>query len=90
MLAEWDRELRHFWHYGQTMCRRIFPVALQRLVLTYAETMIKAYKQFFAPEKEKEDPALPIEWVRATFHGGPSGKPSVDGNRPNCRCGLLA
>ena len=39
----------------------------------------------FAPEKE--DPALPIEWVHATFHGGPSGTPSVDGNRPNCPCG---
>jgi len=64
-----------------------FPSAFSGLVLTYAETMIKAYKQYFAPEKEKEDPALPIEWVRATFHGGPSGTPSVDGNRPHCRCG---
>jgi hypothetical protein len=55
------------------------------LLLRYAEMLIRGYKQFI----NKEDPTLPIEWVRATFNGGPGATPdpSVKENRPSCRCG---
>jgi hypothetical protein len=58
------------------------PSIFHGLVLTYAETLIRGYKEFI----NKEDATLPIEWVRATFKGGAGATPGVDGNRPNCPC----
>jgi hypothetical protein len=67
------------------LCADEFVTApLRGLVVTWAEGLIRGYKQFI----NKEDPTLPIAWMKATFEGGPSATPSkVTENRPNCRCG---
>lgn len=51
--------------------------------LGWAEMLIRAYKRF---GPWVEPPEVPIAWTRATFRGGPSGKPSIPGNRPKCTC----
>lgn len=58
------------------------PSIFNGALLIYAEGLIRGYKQFI----NKEDPTLPIAWVKATFNGGPSATPGVPGNRPNCAC----
>ncbi|TXL70058.1 hypothetical protein FHP25_36205 [Vineibacter terrae] len=58
------------------------PSIFQSAVLLYAETLCRGYKQFI----NKEDPTLPIEWIRATFNGGAGAAPKIAGNRPNCPC----
>jgi hypothetical protein len=66
------------------LCAEEFlPSFLGGVLLTYAETLIRGYKAFL----NKEDPTLPLAWIRATFDGGPSGVPTDAGNRPDCRCG---
>ncbi|MBC8164806.1 MAG: LysM peptidoglycan-binding domain-containing protein [Bryobacteraceae bacterium] len=64
------------------LCRDEFPVKFM-FALKMAETLIKTYK---AIGPHPEDPALPIAWLLATFNGGPTGKPVVAGNRPQCKC----
>ena len=65
------------------LCAEEFmPSFAQGLLLTYAEGLIRGYKQFI----NKEDPSLPIAWMKATFNGGPAATPSGAGNRPNCKC----
>lgn len=62
---------------------RFNPVARAVFSLSWAETLIRAYKRFGAnPEGAK----LPIAWTRATFNGGPRGVPTEPGNRPRCGC----
>ncbi len=51
--------------------------------LTWAKTLIRAYKKF---GQNPEGAVLPIAWTEATFNNGPRGVPSVSGNRPKCRC----
>jgi hypothetical protein len=65
------------------LCAQEFmPSLLQKSLLLHAEALIRGYKQFI----NKEDPTLPIAWVRATFNGGPTAVPAVAGNRLNCKC----
>jgi hypothetical protein len=65
------------------LCAEEFmPAQLHGALLMYAEGLIRGYKQFI----NKEDPTLPIAWLKATFNGGPSATPTVQENRPNCRC----
>jgi hypothetical protein len=45
------------------------------------EQLIKTYKSMGA---HPEDPTHPLNWVRATYHGGPTGTPVGSGNRPSC------
>ncbi len=51
--------------------------------LTWAKTLIKAYKRF---GQNPEGAILPIAWTEATFNGGPFGVPILPGNRPKCKC----
>jgi len=64
------------------LCRDESPIKFS-LALKWAETLIKTYKALGA---HPEDPTLPIAWMLATFSGGPLGKPTVAGNRPQCKC----
>jgi len=64
------------------LCRDEFPIKFA-LALQVAEGLIRAYKSV-GPHPEGAD--LPIAWLRATFNGGPSAKPSIPGNRPQCKC----
>jgi len=65
------------------LCAEAFlPSFAQGILLTYAEGLIRGYKQFI----NKEDPSLPIAWMKATFNGGVGATPAGTGNRPNCRC----
>jgi len=54
-----------------------------RFALQMATNLIRLYKSAGA---HPEDAALPIAWVEATYHGGPTGRPTLPGNRPQCRC----
>lgn len=67
------------------LCADAFlPALLRGVVLTYAtQILIRGYKALI----NKEDPTLPIAWVRATFENGPAGVPRIASNRPNCACG---
>jgi hypothetical protein len=49
----------------------------------YGERLIRAYKKFGGTQSEPniEDP---ISWYRATFTGGPGGRPPTNGNRAGC------
>lgn len=71
------------------LCAEEFvPSILQGLVLTYAGTLIRAYKAFRPdPTGVTSDPSLPLAWMAATFNGGPGGVPKEAGNRPHCSCG---
>jgi hypothetical protein len=51
--------------------------------ITWAETLIKAYKKFGS---NPEGAVVPLAWTRATFDGGPRGVPTIPGNRPKCKC----
>jgi LysM domain len=64
------------------LCRDEFPLKF-RLALQMAENLIRAYKSIGA---HPEDATLPLAWLRATYNGGPSGRPSNPGNRPQCKC----
>jgi hypothetical protein len=54
-----------------------------RFALEMAVNLIRTYKKIGA---HPEDSTLPIAWVQATFHGGPTGRPTQPGNRPQCKC----
>jgi hypothetical protein len=65
-----------------SLCQNEFPKMFffaQKL----AETLIRTYKSM---GPHPEDPTLPLAWFRATFNGGPAGKPPDPGNRPQCKC----
>lgn len=64
------------------LCHDEFPVRFA-FALQMATRLIQAYKALGA---HPEDADLPIAWVNATYHGGPTGRPTAPGNRPNCRC----
>jgi hypothetical protein len=64
------------------LCHDEFPVKYA-LALKMAEGLIRTYKSI-GPHPQDAD--LPIAWLRATYNGGPSGKPSEAGNRPHCKC----
>jgi hypothetical protein len=52
--------------------------------LEWAKMLVRAYKTH---GPVPEDPTLPINWVEATYNGGPTAVPSLPGNRPKCNCG---
>jgi hypothetical protein len=64
------------------LCHDEFPIKFA-LALQMAETLIKTYKSI---GPHPEDPTLPLAWLRATYYGGPTGKPTNPGNRPQCKC----
>ncbi len=64
------------------LCRDEFSTKF-RFALQMAEALIRTYKSL---GPHPEDPTLPLAWVRATYNGGPSGRPSNPGNRPQCNC----
>jgi hypothetical protein len=64
------------------LCKDEFPFKFA-LALQMGEALIRTYKSI---GPHPEDPTLPIAWVRATFNGGSSAKPSNSGNRPQCKC----
>ncbi len=51
--------------------------------LTWATTLIRAYKRF---GQNPEGAVLPVAWTQATYNSGPSGRPTIPGNRPKCQC----
>jgi hypothetical protein len=59
------------------------PALLTVYSLTWAETLIKAYKKFGA---NPEGAIVPLAWTQATFNGGVRGVPTIPGNRPKCKC----
>lgn len=65
------------------LCRDEFPFKFGLARLT-SEALIRSYKAI-GPHPEGAE--LPISWFRATYNGGPTGVPTVAGNRPQCGAG---
>ena len=63
------------------LCHDYFPVKYGE-ALAQAELLVRGYKLMFS----KEDATLPVAWLRATYHHGPSGVPPNPSNRPQCQC----
>lgn len=62
---------------------KLNPIVRAIYSLTWATTLIRAYKKFGGhPEGAK----VPIAWTEATFNGGPTGTPAIAENRPKCKC----
>lgn len=62
---------------------KLNPIIRAMYSLTWATTLIKAYKKF---GNNPEGAVIPVAWTEATFNGGPRGAPSIPGNRPKCQC----
>lgn len=62
---------------------KLNPVVRAIYSLTWATMLIKAYKKF---GNNPEGAIVPVAWTEATFKAGPSGTPSIPGNRPKCQC----
>lgn len=57
------------------------PIRQGVYTLGWAKMLIQAYKKFGS---NAEAAQAPIAWTEATYNGGPSGMPSIPGNRPKC------
>jgi hypothetical protein len=65
------------------LCKDKFPVQFM-LAQQVAEGLTRTYK---ALGPHPEDPEPPLKWFRATFFGGPAGRPPPgSGNRSQCKC----
>jgi hypothetical protein len=64
------------------LCHDHFPWRF-RYALEVAKGLIATYKTL---GQNPEGRTLPIAWVEATYYNGPTGRPGLSGNRPNCRC----
>jgi hypothetical protein len=62
---------------------KLNPVIRAIYSLTWATTLIRAYKKFGG---HPEGARVPVAWTEATFNGGPSATPSIAENRPKCKC----
>lgn len=69
--------------FASTFPLNMSPAVQAVYSLTWAESLIRAYKTFGA---NPEGAVVPVAWTRATFNGGPRGIPASPGNRPKCKC----
>lgn len=61
------------------------PAVQLAYTLPWALDLIKTYKRY-RPSKDPTDLPSALAWTEATYRSGPSGVPTMSGNRSKCKC----